>query len=1105
MSDPTVPDPETQHPPAQDSRPRSGLVVLMAAALLLAGIGGLAAFALRGSVAVPDPLVQRAQAVLSRALDGRGDADLGGIELYLTEEGRPRVSLTGLTLRAADSVDSVTLPRLDVVLARRALLRGEVRPESVRLEGARLRLSRDADGLLSLAFQSGGALTRVPSLPALIAEIEAVFDIPALQDLRRVTLSDLTLDLADSRLRQVVTLSGGEAVLEVSETALSLALALDLPGIGTGASLRFTTRKGDPETRVSLRMDAVPAQVLARQSPVLAPLGVFAGPVSARFAGGLRPDGRLSALEGQLTLGAGALALGGKAAPLAVSEATATWRYAPDQRRMFIEDIVLDTDRLRLTGSAHGDIADGAASGSAPGGFPDLLLHADLSEIWVDPGARLPGPTTLARVMLDARWRTAARRLEIGQLYAEDAVTEARLHGAGRLELPAGAPPFLQLEVQTTGLPSARVLDFWPVSGRGEKAGAWLRENLTGGILDNVTATLMATPGERPKLAASFDLRDAAARVLPQFPTLMAGSAHGTLFEHEFNIRVSEGEMVVPDRGPVDLAGSSFQILDTRIRGGDARLHLSARGAVPTALALLDSPPISLLDRVALPPDRLSGTVAARAGLTVPLRKGRKVDLDTLWVDASLSDLRFAEVAPGRDFAAPDLDLTITDRTVTLAGAGVLQDVPLEVVLARAFDTPAGDGTEISGTAQLTAQGLAALGVVLPEGTVSGQGAVDYRLRLRPDAPPRLELTGDLAGLGLSIPALNWRKPASAPGTLIASLRLGPVPAVDAFRLSAAGLEAEGRITLREGGGGLDRMELDRLSVGDWLTGQAVLTGQGPGVAPTVALTGGRLDLRNLPRGDAGGDGARAPLQIALDTVQVTDDLRLTGVRGAVGRGGGVLGGTLAARVNGGAPVSLTLARAASGRQAVQVQASDAGAVLREAGVLRTLRGGTLDMRLEVLGDPRILEGQVRITDGNIVETPGAVQLLSAISIVGLLDQMADGGIAFSEIATGLAISPGGITLREGRATGPSLGITFEGVVMPARDRIDLQGVVSPFYALNALPGTLFARRGEGLVGVSYRLAGSPSAPQVQVNPLSLLTPGLFRDLFRRDPPDLTQ
>ncbi|WP_165927593.1 hypothetical protein, partial [Halomonas marinisediminis] len=101
-----------------------------------------------------------------------------------------------------------------------------------------------------------------------------------------------------------------------------------------------------------------------------------------------------------------------------------------------------------------------------------------------------------------------------------------------------------------------------------------------------------------------------------------------------------------------------------------------------------------------------------------------------------------------------------------------------------------------------------ALGVVLPDGTVSGQGAVDYRLRLRPDAPPRLELTGDLAGLGLSIPALNWRKPASAPGMLTASLRLGPVPAVDACRLSAAGLEAEGRITLRAGGAGPDRIAL---------------------------------------------------------------------------------------------------------------------------------------------------------------------------------------------------------------------------------------------------------------------------------------------------------
>jgi hypothetical protein len=53
--------------------------------------------------------------------------------------------------------------------------------------------------------------------------------------------------------------------------------------------------------------------------------------------------------------------------------------------------------------------------------------------------------------------------------------------------------------------------------------------------------------------------------------------------------------------------------------------------------------------------------------------------------------------------------------------------------------------------------------------------------------------------------------------------------------------------------------------------------------------------------------------------------------------------------------------------------------------------------------------------------------------------------------------------------------------------------------------GGLFGRRGEGLFGFTYRLAGPAANPRVDVNPLSLLTPGMFREIFRAPPPQLSQ
>ena len=92
--------------------------------------------------------------------------------------------------------------------------------------------------------------------------------------------------------------------------------------------------------------------------------------------------------------------------------------------------------------------------------------------------------------------------------------------------------------------------------------------------------------------------------------------------------------------------------------------------------------------------------------------------------------------------------------------------------------------------------------------------------------------------------------------------------------------------------------------------------------------------------------------------------------------------------------------------------------------------------------------------------------------------------------------------ISQGSAVGASLGISFAGLYQAGSGRIDLQGVISPIYLVNGL-GQIFSRRGEGLFGFNYRLTGTADAPQVMVNPLSVLTPGMFREIFRQAPPNL--
>jgi hypothetical protein len=79
----------------------------------------------------------------------------------------------------------------------------------------------------------------------------------------------------------------------------------------------------------------------------------------------------------------------------------------------------------------------------------------------------------------------------------------------------------------------------------------------------------------------------------------------------------------------------------------------------------------------------------------------------------------------------------------------------------------------------------------------------------------------------------------------------------------------------------------------------------------------------------------------------------------------------------------------------------------------------------------------------------------------------------------------------------------LDGTYTLATKAMDFQGVLSPFYLLNGV-GAILTRKGEGLIGFNYTLGGTSDAVRVGVNPLSALTPGMFREIFRRPPPDLS-
>ncbi|MGR3462812.1 MAG: hypothetical protein ACU0C8_13705 [Roseovarius sp.] len=338
-----------------------------------------------------------------------------------------------------------------------------------------------------------------------------------------------------------------------------------------------------------------------------------------------------------------------------------------------------------------------------------------------------------------------------------------------------------------------------------------------------------------------------------------------------------------------------------------------------------------------------------------------------------------------------------------------------------------------------------------------------------------------------------------ATGRLDVAGTLGTPPQIDTLAFDAGGLRARGEMQLSPDGS-LAQARFTRVELNDWLDVAATLIGRGKGQAPQVEVTGGTVDLRRGSLGvEDGGDGA--PVNLKLDELRISDGIALTGFSATLETSGGARG-SFSARVNGRTPITGDVIPASAGRSAFRIRSSDAGGLLAAAGVLEDARNGVLDLRLTPVGDPGSYDGVLAIEQLRVKRAPALAALLNTISIVGLIEQFYGQGLHFTSVDARFRLTPERLIVTQGSAVGVSVGISMDGQYNLDTKRMDMQGVLSPVYLLNAIGGA-FTRPGEGLIGFNFTLRGASENPTVAVNPLSVLTPGFLREMFRRPTPGL--
>jgi hypothetical protein len=380
----------------------------------------------------------------------------------------------------------------------------------------------------------------------------------------------------------------------------------------------------------------------------------------------------------------------------------------------------------------------------------------------------------------------------------------------------------------------------------------------------------------------------------------------------------------------------------------------------------------------------------------------------------------------------------------------------------------------------------------------------------------------DLRQAVLRLPGDVWVKPAGVDATLAFEARRaadGGVIINDLDLRGAGGVFAAGEAEFAPDNA-LRRAAISRFAMGS-RTQIALTAARGPGGVLRVSGQGAAFDLAPwLGEPPAGPPTPPVPAPAPAAAAAAAERLSFAlSVDRAYLRGGAVLSGakvdldaqgpaiqrlTIDGRIPNSGEFTLALGDG-EGDGPLEFTVDDAGFAVRAFTGADNVRGGRAEAHGAWRpGAPGRADFTLTASDFKVRQLGAFAELLSSVSsLTGLVDTLNGEGIGFTALEAPMVLDHGKISVREARANGDSLGFTMKGEMELAKGKVALDGVVAPAYGINAMftdvpviGALLTSRPGEGVVGITYTVAGAPDNLKVGVNPLSALAPGIFRRIF---------
>ncbi len=1105
--------------PPKRSRVRFACGAASSFLILIAVLTGIAFVILRVGVG-GEALTARAQLALKSALGPDVDATLQSAQISLDK--RRHVALEARNVNIADTkrgieIDDVRSVRIG--LATLPLLQGDVKVERLELDGAHIKLTSQVpfDFMALVPLDDRGLVNLDAATSVIFAGLETAVSLLDQRETRDITIADTSFDFAVAGKPEQLHIVN----LDLSETGGPVTISGTVEWRGKAIEVTATANRSAAGAKVeafSLAISNIPLTGKFGRAPVpdvdgIKPDGAYLAydnQAEIKLDGTAATASEPARLSGTLSIGDGPVTIGN------VDD-------MPVETQINFEH-VSGTDKVQIRPSnihfgAFKGVVEGKISpvsrstGSAPPDSPGYEFELKTSQ-----AISAPQDSTELPMPFDARiagwYYPGEKQLDVSEI-AVRGKGGSELYGQAGATFGKGSPA-MTLGLHIPRMPVAHAKQLWPV-WVATGARRWVLENLHGGTAkDSRIDVVFAAgrfdgPGKPPPLKpdevqVDFAVESSRFDIVGDLPSVRNADGKISVRGAYTTINLEKGSSFTPNNREARIINGTLIIPWGPQRPVLSELDLNLEGDASAVAEIIGFKPINGLKNLPFAPEDIKGNVKTRVLVTFPVTR-RSPPGSLKWsADMELSDVSIAKKIDGQIISSADGTLFVTQDEARINAKAQLNGIPADVKLFE----PLGSNTakrEQTVTLQLDDKTRNALFPAL-DPLLSGPISVD----IGKAADGSRLATADLTKAEIKLAQLGWTKGAGVKASAKFALQQdGDNATIKDLDVSGDTFRLRGDVNVVNG----DLTSADftdvRLNRGDDIAVKVARTKYGY----RVDVNGESFDARPLlnqitdkKKKSADSDSTQRILVNAdIDEVAgfYSESFRNVSLS-YEGVGSNVSGLAFNAITRSGQKANATDS-SESGARSISLQSRDAGAVLRFFGFYDKMSGGSISVALDSSGDGP-LRGQVDAQNFTLVNEPRLAKLVSTSPSGTSLNEAVQKNIDVSKVTFDRGFSQiekgsNYISLANGVIRGSTIGATFQGVLSDPQGNMSLTGTFMPAYGINRIFGevpilglVLGNGRDRGLIGITYKLQGPLKQPQIFVNPISIIAPGIFRSIF---------